>query len=216
MDRIRRMIEDKSRPVKWLFYGDSITQGVHHTFGWRDYTQLFAERIRCELDRRQDIVINTAISGNGIANLLKDYDWRCRQFRPDVVFIMIGMNDCCGGTLDSLQLFHGQLEELICYLSADGALAVLQTSCAILPGGSPKREPMFGQFMDAIRDVARSERVPLIDHHRYWTEHSENWPHWLTDPFHPNEKGHRALAFKLFSDLGIFDVASDTCRLPIT
>ena len=74
MDRIKQKLKSK-KPVKWLFYGDSITQGVVHTNGFRDYTQLFAERVRCDLGRRQDIVINTAVFGNTICDLLDEFEW---------------------------------------------------------------------------------------------------------------------------------------------
>ena len=35
----------RKEPVRWLFAGDSITQGARHTRGHRDYTQLFKERV---------------------------------------------------------------------------------------------------------------------------------------------------------------------------
>ncbi|HEU5326569.1 MAG TPA: hypothetical protein VFU78_00670, partial [Thermomicrobiales bacterium] len=38
-------------PVRWVFAGDSITHGAAHTIGWRDYTELFGERVRWELRR---------------------------------------------------------------------------------------------------------------------------------------------------------------------
>ena len=44
--------------------------------GWRDYTQLFNERVRGELGRINDVVINTAISGNTTDNLLAGFDER--------------------------------------------------------------------------------------------------------------------------------------------
>ena len=75
MDRVRAFI-NSPKPVKWLFYGDSITHGAYHTFGWRDYTQLFAERVRGEMGRNMDVVINTAISGNTTRQLLEGFSWR--------------------------------------------------------------------------------------------------------------------------------------------
>ena len=90
MERIKASLKSE-RPLKWLFYGDSITHGAFHTFGARDYTQLFAEKVRYELKRFTDVVINTAISGNNSRQLLNGFDWRVGQFRPDAVFLMIGM-----------------------------------------------------------------------------------------------------------------------------
>ena len=44
METIRRLLS-RDAPVKWLFTGDSITHGALHTIGWRDYTELFSERV---------------------------------------------------------------------------------------------------------------------------------------------------------------------------
>ena len=41
-DRLREVLVGP--PVTWTFIGDSITQGVAHTHGWRNYVELFAER----------------------------------------------------------------------------------------------------------------------------------------------------------------------------
>ena len=55
MEQVKELLRGEY-PVKWLFYGDSITHGALHTFGWRDYTELFAERLRFELGRTMDTV----------------------------------------------------------------------------------------------------------------------------------------------------------------
>ena len=62
----------RDQPMKWLFAGDSITHGALHTLGWRDFTELFSERVRWELKRTRDFVIKTGISGwkitDGVVN----------------------------------------------------------------------------------------------------------------------------------------------------
>jgi hypothetical protein len=58
-DERPRTLLRTEKPVKWLFYGDSITHGAAHTRGWRDYTEIFSERIRTELQRAEDVVIKT-------------------------------------------------------------------------------------------------------------------------------------------------------------
>ena len=69
MKRIKRLLSADA-PVKWLFYGDSITHGARHTYGFRDYTELFAERVRFELGRRLDVVLNTAVGGQRVLSPL--------------------------------------------------------------------------------------------------------------------------------------------------
>lgn len=202
MDRIKQRLKSE-KPIKWLFYGDSITQGVVHTKGFRDYTQQFAERIRCGLGRRQDIVINTAVFGNTTCDLLDEFDWRCAQFRPDIVFIMIGMNDCADNREKIIRIeeFKANLEKLILQIRTFGGLLVLQTSNPLLRGAALEREPYFDKYMDIIRQVAVSANVPLIDHLRHWLQHKHL--DWMSDAFHPNQYGHIAFAQYLFKVLDI-------------
>ena len=212
MKRIQELM-DAGRPVKWLFYGDSITHGALHTFGWRDYTELFAERIRWELRRVRDVVINTGISGQTTRDLLGDFDWRVVQFRPDVVFVMIGMNDCSSNRGITAGEFRKNLDELADRIGAAGALTVLQTTNPIMPGTSPDREPGFDGCMDAIRAVAADRGLPLVDHTAHWRANREKHPFWMSDAFHPNEYGHRVFAQCIFRALGIHEPAGNCSRL---
>ena len=212
MDAIRELLK-ADEPVKWLFYGDSITHGALHTFGRRDYTELFAERVRYEMARTRDVVINTAVSGNTTRPLLQDFDWRVAQFKPDVVFLMIGMNDCSDNNDIGPDEFEENLNELADRVETlDGSLG-LQTTCPILPGAAPDREPNLPIFMDVIRSVAAERDLPLVDHTRFWEQNAEKLYYWMSNAFHPNEYGHLAFANLLFRELDILDPESQTCRL---
>ncbi len=213
MERIKKLIKGE-KPLTWVFYGDSITHGSTHTFGWRDYTELFAERIRGELGRPMDIIIDSAISGNKTRDLLESFDWRLGRFNPDVVFLMIGMNDCSENCPIDLQEFTENLKLLADKISQIGAITVLQTTCLIIPNHAPDREPYFSSYMEAIRNVSLEKSLPLVDHTSYWTENSDKLFFWMSNAFHPNEYGHRAFAKLIFQSLDIWDVEnSNTCKL---
>lgn len=200
-------------PLKWLFYGDSITHGMTHTFGWRDYTELFTERIRGELGRTMDIVINTATSGNTTRELLESFDWRVKQFVPDVTFLMIGMNDCGNDKDITVDQFGDNLKELVESLTAINALVVLQTTCPVLPGSAPEHEDNFSAYMDMVCEVAKEKDVALIDHTKHWQDNIEEHYFWMSNSCHPNQYGHRAFANLIFKELGIFDADSAVCQL---
>lgn len=203
----------REAPVTWLFAGDSITHGVLHTLGWRDYTELFRERVGWELGRPHDVVINTACSGYTTRGLLAEYDSRIGRFAPDVVFLMIGMNDCCEQRVPPAE-FTAALHALAGRIQAAGGLPVLQTTCPVIAGKAPGREEHLPAYMEAIRRATDSLQVPLIDHYADWEARSEQRRYYLmSDPFHPNECGHRALAHGLFREAGIWDDASYACRL---
>lgn len=212
MRRVRLLIR-RAGPVRWLFLGDSITQGVRHTRGLRDYTQHFAERCRYELGRGRDLVLNAAVSGQSTRDLLADLSWRTKFFRPDAVFLMMGMNDCTREREVSPARFSDNLDSLCARLGKGGALVILQTSCPPLPG-TPQRETTFRPYMKIVRQVAARRKLPLIDHERWWRRHAAEHFSWMDNPVHPNGHGHSAMAHLIFRRLGILTPQSETGRVP--
>lgn len=212
MERLKALLM-RPEPVTWLFTGDSITHGALHTFGWRDCTELFRERILWELRRGNDAVINTAYSGYTTQGLLSQFELRVARFKPDVVFIMIGMNDCSDCRVP-LSEFTQNLRELAARIQAWDGLPVLQTTCPVISGKAGSRETHLPAYMAAVCQAAAELQVPLVDHFAHWNKHPEQQRfYWMSDPFHPNECGHRAFAHLLFRDLGIWDDTSACCRL---
>lgn len=219
LDRIRGHFssENDECPWCWLFYGDSITHGAKHTHGWRSFPEIFAERVRWELRRRQDIVINAGYSGNTTDDLLKEYDWRCRHWHPDAVFLLIGINDIV--KLDNRELFRSNLIRLTRQFRADGAIPVLQTCSTIQKHpenpGYWKRYQELPAYNEMIRETAREEEVILIDHDRHWREKAsdpEILASWLGERIHPGALGHLEMAKEIFRSLDIFDPDSDCCN----
>jgi acyl-CoA thioesterase-1 len=210
MERLRALLREREQPATWLFTGDSITHGALHTYGWRTYPELFAERVRFELGRPRDIVVNTGISGDRLPGLLADWEWRVARLQPRVVSVMMGMNDCTAGA-SGREPFRGQLNTLVDrILAIPGCVPLLHTMNAVTPLATERAD--LPAYVEAIRDVAARRHVPLIDHHGQWARSS--FYGWLNDgTIHPNEYGHRVFAVRIFRELGIFDAASPTCRL---
>ena len=50
LEDLRAMLANRSRPLTWVFTGDSITHGAKHTAGCRSYPEHFAERVRWSWD----------------------------------------------------------------------------------------------------------------------------------------------------------------------
>jgi len=212
MTEIKQLLKGKD-PIKWLFYGDSITHGARHTFGERDYTEHFSERVRTEMGRPWDVVIKTAISGNTTRQLVDEFDWRVEQFKPHVVFLMIGMNDCADKNDVTPEVFEKNLHELVDRIEAFGGRVVMQTTCPIIPNTAPEREPYFDEFMEKNRLVANGRNLPLIDHTAHWQANIDKHFFWMNNAFHPNGHGHLAFAHLLFRELDIWDDQSAVCGL---
>ena len=210
---IRRLL-DGSKPLTWVFTGDNITHGGGYTQGARSYSEHFAERVRWELKRFLDVVVNTGVSGDRAKGLAKNLDWRVLRFRPDVVSVMLGLNDS-GGGVPGRQEFRDHLATIVDRLRNEGAIVLLNTPNRINLLKARDRLDLPG-YVQIVRDVAAEFELPLIDHWSHWEEvksTAEDVPGWLADDgIHPDCEGHRELAKLLFAELDIFDARSPTCN----
>jgi acyl-CoA thioesterase I len=210
---IQARLENKSAPITWVFTGDSITHGASHTHGERSYHEHFAERVRWEMGRRRDVVVNTGISGDTADGILKDFEHRVARFKPDVVSIMIAMNDCAGGP-EARSKFESNLRELIRRVRSTGVAPLLHTTNPIDTSRESRRNDLPA-YNEIIVKVALAESVVLVDHWTHWRKQRPGLAslnEWLNDPVHPNARGHREFAILLFRVLGIYDDKSPTCQ----
>lgn len=208
MERIKAILQAPGR-ARWLFYGDSLTHGAKHTDGGRDFSELFRERVIWELQRRGDLVLNSAFSGFTTTDLLRDFEFRAAAFRPTAAFVMIGSNDSAAKVTP--EAFARQLEELLDKFSAIGCQTVLQTPVPALRNLDPARQSM-PLLAEAMREVAARRKVPLIDHFAIWSAcPAEFYLH--ADVLHPNAEGHIKIAHDIFRALGFFETEkSRVCR----
>jgi acyl-CoA thioesterase I len=216
LEKIKAILAGKEA-VTWVFTGDSITHGALHTLGWRSYPEHFAERVRWELQRRRDVVINTGISGDTIPGVSADLDWRVLQFKPAVVSLMFGMNDCATGP-DGRDPFRTGLGTLVERVRAGGAIPVLNTPNTVYVAKSAGREDLPA-YADIVREYAVANDVVLVDHWKHWEAakpDQESLLPWIQDQsIHPGVYGHREFAKEIFRVLGIYDDASPTCKLEV-
>lgn len=213
-EKIRTMMDGES-PLRWVFTGDSITHGALHTYGWRDYTELFSERLRYELGRRRDMVIKSGISGWTIYRIAEDLEWNVLQFSPHVVSVKVGTNDCVreDGDVGSFRdTYSGVIDEI---RSRCASALILHTPNDSLVTDGKDRAKKLGPYVAVIRELAAEKNALLVDHYALWhdSEKAGSVHHWIGHGCHPNEYGHRILARQLFLELGLWDDKSETCRL---
>lgn len=202
------------QPWKWLFAGDSITHGAAHTNGWRAFPEIFAERVRWEMRCDLDLVVNTAFSGWTTEELLAHYESHIRFFQPQIVLIMIGMNDTLrfrerGGS----PVFEQNLSTLTVRLREDRIIPVLQTCNPIID--NVQRQELLPEYMDIIRKVAKGKDVILVDHFAYWQKAVPDvysLAQWLGEPIHPGSRGHLEMARLILKTLDLYDENSPCCH----
>jgi lysophospholipase L1-like esterase len=205
----------QNKPLIYVFSGDSVTQGALHTKGMRCFPEIFAERIRWEMQRTTDFVVNSGLNGTDTSFLLNEYDWCIAQFKPGLVSIMFGINDCQAAGITP-SVFEKNLELIVEKTRNINAIPILQTpnaideeGVALMKTASRKRLP---DYVEVIRKVAKNNEVVLVDNWKYWNENGLNvYKQWLDDPLHPNAMGHIEIARLLFRTFSIFDPSAFTC-----
>ncbi|MDM0461723.1 SGNH/GDSL hydrolase family protein [Clostridium perfringens] len=196
-----------------VFTGDSITHGPLHTKGYRSYTEHFRERLKEKFKNENIMVFNTGVSGATTRDIIRDFHICVNIYDPDVVFIMLGMNDS-SNQIVPLEEYRSNILELINKVREIGAIPIIQTSNIIKMDLSRKSLKFY---MDIVRAVARENNVMLIDHYSHWEElekeDSNLKNELLNDLIHPNEKGHLEIVKFIFKELDIFEEDSYTCNL---
>ncbi|MGW1750847.1 SGNH/GDSL hydrolase family protein [Streptomyces sp. NPDC002092] len=188
------------RPVRFVALGDSLTEGVGDPVadGWRGWAALLAGGLAEEPVE----FTNLALSGAQTREVLEQQTPAGLALRPDVVSVVIGVNDTLRCTFD-IHAVAERLDKVYAAFTEQGA--TLLTACLPDPGS------MLGLPGSLARPLARRQRaVNRVVHalsDRYGAVHlhaaEEAWitdrAMWSADRLHPGEQGHRQLAVRFHS-----------------
>ena len=191
------------RALTWVFTGDSITQGIRHTWGARAWVEHVHERVRWEHGRWQDAIVNTGVAGWGAPDVLGAFDVLVARFQPEVVSIALGMNDAMGGR-QGLASFASAMSQLVRRSEALGAVVVLHTPNTV-GWEAGNVSDLVAAYAQVVRDVAADFDLQVVDHQARWSARFDGGPPagWLDDGVHPNAEGHRQLAAAFFDTVGL-------------
>lgn len=212
-----RAIAENEEPATWLFVGDSITHGALHTKGYDSIHQTFEKYLKEELGRKDDVVINTAVSGATTAEQEANSNERLGKYNADVVIVMLGTNDASNETVPT-DRYKANLESIVDKIHAKGAVAVLRTPNP-LRSEAGNRAVNLPKYAEVIRTVAAEKNAVLDDHFAEWNKELETraylWQntYWNNDSIHPNPNGQLNMAQSLIRACGLFNETSTICNL---
>ncbi|MER6211965.1 SGNH/GDSL hydrolase family protein [Streptomyces sp. NPDC001642] len=206
------------RTVRFAALGDSLTEGVGDPVGeaWRGWAALLADGLAEQPEGSVEFT-NLAVSGAQTRDVLERQTPAGLALDPDVVSVVIGVNDTLRCTFD-IQAVAARLDEVYAAFTARGA--VLLTACLPDPGA------MLGLPGALARPLARRQRaVNAVVHalsERYGAVHLHaaegEWimgrEIWSADRLHPSERGHRQLALRFHALLTQEGVASGAAPSP--
>ena len=189
-----------------LFQGDSITDTDRNHWKTGDlgtgYVMMVAERFSAKHPEVNVRFLNRGISGNRIRDLRQRWQKDCLNLKPDIVSILIGVNDTLGtvfwGEPTSLESFE---EDFACILSLtrknlDAQIVLLEPF--LLPLSREQivlRHDINGRI-NVVRKLARDFETVLIQLDSIFSEalKVEAPEFWSTDGIHPTPAGHALIA----------------------
>jgi hypothetical protein len=97
------------------------------------------------------------------------------KYRPQVVVLMLGTNDATAGR--SVAAYRADIEKALDLMLGRGVVVILST---IPP--HPGRQALAQSYNEALRSLARSRKLPLIDYEReVLTRRPDDWDGTLLD-----------------------------------
>lgn len=189
-------------PVRIVCLGDSVTKAVRVGVA---PDQTFCAVLARSLDdpARPVEVINAGIGGNTTVDGLARFDRDVLAQRPAYVVLMFGLNDSWiddGRTASRLNVagYRDNLRRMIAMLRERDIRAVLMTpNPAIAPKYPPERNVTLKPYVEAVREIARAERVELIDVYGRFAEmavEGVDLNTLFTDAMHPNPAGQKLIS----------------------
>lgn len=189
-----------------LFQGDSITDGKrgrspdpNHILG-HGYVFIIAAKYGAGFPESNLDFVNRGASGNTVLDLEKRWQDDALDLKPDVLSILIGVNDNGRGVpLDQYEQVYDKL--LTDVRAADPDVKLVLCEPFGLPVGS--RKSHWAAWFDGIRKrqqivakLARKHRAALVHFQRALDDAVKRAPadHWIWDGVHPTYSGHQIMA----------------------
>jgi acyl-CoA thioesterase I len=201
------IVDYKAKPiVSILFQGDSITEAFRNPLKEEDlgvgYAMMIAKRFSTENNGKKVRFLNRGIGGDRVKDLKKRWEKDCLNVEPDIVSILVGINDSIGRHFWSKPTSTKSFEE--------DYRILLQQTCDILGAKivllSPFmvymtklhfiHEAILKQKINVVNKLSREFGTLLVPLDRIFEVATRKKPptYWSIDGIHPTSIGHSLIA----------------------
>jgi acyl-CoA thioesterase I len=181
--------------VKLACLGDSITGVYYHTGGRRAWPEILSIYLQQLYPDTAIELINAGISGNTSAQGLARMDTDVLAHSPHLMVVMFGMNDIVHATIAE---YEANLRAIIQGTSSHGVDVVLMTPNYVYDEDPARPLARLAEYAETMRRVGRELAVPVADAFATFQDvhnrESHEWMRLMSDPVHPNLRGHQFLA----------------------
>jgi lysophospholipase L1-like esterase len=196
-----------------LFQGDSITDGARersmahldHTLG-KGYPYLIAANYGGHWPELDLKFLNRGVSGNKVSDLAARWQKDALDLKPDVVSILIGVNDVWHNMRAGREIRFDEIEATYDKLIVDTQKAlpgvkIVLCEPFLLPGSAC--EGQYEKWLAAIRKIqaivlrlGEKHSLPMVRYQKMFDEACKRAPaeYWLFDGVHPFYAGHQLMA----------------------
>jgi lysophospholipase L1-like esterase len=177
-----------------LFQGDSITDGnrgrsadPNHVMG-HGYAFIIAAKYGCMLAERDLTFLNRGVSSNTVAHLQARWQKDAIDLKPDVLSILIGINDRNG----TPEHYEASYDKLL----ADTVAALPDVRLVICEPFQLPCSEKVKEFQAIAARLAAKYHAPLVRFQRVFDEANERvgGKYWIWDTVHPTYSGHQLMA----------------------
>ncbi|MDX1617743.1 MAG: SGNH/GDSL hydrolase family protein [Balneolaceae bacterium] len=191
-----------------LFQGDSITdsgrdrenrQPNHPGALGNGYTFLAAAKLRHSIPEKNPACYNRGISGNKVFQLAERWEEDCLQLEPDILSILIGVNDFwhtqTGDYEGTVETYENDYHALIRRTkeAMPEVQLIIGEPFAVKEGTAVNDNwyPVFDRYREAARRVAHEFGAAFIPYQSVFDEASRrvSGPYWTGDGVHPTLAG---------------------------
>lgn len=192
-----------------LFQGDSITDGgrwregndQNHIMG-QDYAYLVAAEVGADLPERRLRFVNRGISGNTVVDLERRWQADVIDLKPDVLSILVGINDLLSEKPVPADAYHRTYATLIERTRAAlPEVRIVLGEPFLLPVGryapiTPDLRARLAERQAIVADLAHRYHLPLVRYQAAFDRATVRAPasHWSWDGVHPTYAGHGLMA----------------------
>lgn len=204
---------DKEQGLVFLFQGDSITDGnrgrnadPNHIMG-HGYAFAVASRVGADFPSAGYTFYNRGVSGNTVPDLQKRWQADTLDIKPDIVSILIGINDTAASVenktgAQSVEDFENGYRALLTETKAlkPGIIFVLGIPFVFAVG---KRKENWEQWKNGtaqrtqkVRKLAKEFNAVLVDYPAVFDKAITKAPveYWIWDGIHPTVPAHELMA----------------------
>ncbi len=199
-----------------LFQGDSITDAGRRNSDdglGNGYVAMIRGALAAKSPDLQVRILNRGVSGDRTVELLERWRPDCLDLHPDVLSIMIGVNDVWrkrgewqGQTFVPLEQFQKNLRRLLDPLREAGIRSmVLMSPTTIDHDNDSELNRLLGEYDAFVREEAARREAVYVPARQALMRARERLPEvrWTHDGCHPTAAGHAVLAQAWLTAVGL-------------